>query len=142
MIYLGMNFFEFILFQPHWVCWIYKFVFCQIWGAFSHFFSHFSSNIFSCITLFLISFRNSSGTNVRPFDIISQDLEALFIFLKLFFSLCWSEGIISIHVTFIFKFTDSLLCHIHCASEYLQWIFSNFWLLYFSVIKFQFGSFL
>lgn len=97
---------EFILFQAHWAYWIYKFVFCQTGGPFSHFLSHFLLQIFFSAPHSLISFGNTNGTSIRPFDVISQDPEALFIVLKSFFSL-------------LFRTNNLYLCHFYL---WIHWL--------------------
>lgn len=100
-----------------------------------------SSNNFFGITL-SITFWNTNGTNVRPFEILSQDPEALFFFFKSLFSLLFRIGnnFYSCH----------FYLHIHKLFPLLyplwSWMNSVFFFqisayCIFSVIQFQFGSF-
>lgn len=122
--YLGMDFFGFILSRVHWA-FLNRlvYVFHQIWELFSHFFQIFFTALY---------FFSSSGppmTNIRSFGFIPLVSEVLFIFFPppIFFSLfrlnnfCWV----------IFKFTDCFPCHLHSMIESIQWV------LYFSYCIFQ-----
>lgn len=65
----------------------------------------------------------------------AQVLRALAIFFCLFCSL-------DNFYSSIFKFTNSSCYHLYSAIKFTQVIFKKFWLLYFSILKFWFGSFL
>ena len=115
MIYLGTNFFGLIVFciySPSCIC---KFMSCQIWETFSHYF--FTFFFFSSLTFFLLSFW-SNDTIIRFFCYSPKVPKALFIFFSSLFSLCWSYW-----VTSIFKFTDSFLClSILLLSPYIEFL--------------------
>lgn len=67
-------------------------------------------------TLFLLSFWDSHDVNVGSF-VILQISKALFIFFKLYSSLLFRLDEIYLS---ILKFTDFILCNLHCTIEFIQ----------------------
>lgn len=94
----------------------YNYVFLRFWEVCIHYFFKYSFST----NLFLLSFWDSKGTNVRTF-ILSHGLLMLCSLFCHFSSyllfrldnFCWS----------ILQWTDSFLCHIYSFVEPIQWNF-------------------
>lgn len=108
MMYLGMDFFEFILFRACWACWIYKFVFCQNRGPFGRYFFNY---FFLHHTL---SFPfGTRMAQMLDFLILSQRTPRLCSFFKSLFSLLFGTGNFSLchfylHIHWLFLLPDPL----------------------------------
>lgn len=100
MMCLGIDFLGFILFGFCSASWSWRFI---PFAQFREFSDIISSNTF-CFHMFFFSFWDSTDTNVRPYVIVPQVSEALFICSSRLFPMCCSGW-----VNFIALFSTSLI---------------------------------
>lgn len=80
MNYLGVNFFEFIVFGVQLATWIWSLSFAKFWKVSNIIYGNIFSSIF-----FLFSFCNSDDPNISSFVKVLEFPEVLFIFQKRYF---------------------------------------------------------
>lgn len=117
----SMHFFEFVLFQSRWACWIYTFVFCQNWGAFN-----FSSNVFVCTTLSHLLLELQWHI-CEAFWCCLTGAKAQFIFLKVLFP------------NLFFRMDNFYSCHFYLR---IHWLFPLSYPLHFWTHPVTFFKFL
>ena len=118
IMWLGMDFFEFIFFEILWTSWICRFMDLTKFGTFSAI----SSNVLSA-WYFLLSFWNFSDTNVRDFIVLLP--------LK-FCSWDFSFGLFRLHSLCLVPWSSLTL---YSTIEPAQWVLL-FLSLYFSALQF------
>ena len=97
--------------------------------------SHYFLESFFSLTLFALSFYKSNNMNVRYLVIVSQVPEALFIFFFhcIFYWPDWG-------ISTVLSSSSLILSSIISSPILSPSIEPLFWLLYFSILKFSFGS--
>lgn len=113
--YLGIDFFGFILFGVCCFLNLQKYIFvCFV--KLGDIFRHYFFEYFLSSTLFLFSLLDSNDMNVRPFIIVTCVSEALFIYLFIF-SLSLLLFKLNNFYCSMLHFTDSSFCTLHSAVE-------------------------
>lgn len=123
-------FLGFILFRIHTASWICSFIFFQMCQVFSHdFFEYFFSSA--------LSHWDSDDMNFRPFVIVLQTPEALLILLQLIFSVSFRlDKVIVLYSSSLIILSVPSILLLSPSTELL------FHILYFSILKFPFGTYL